>query len=279
MKIATNMLAVLALGVGAASGNAFAAQAPWKGTADYTVAPGAAGDEDTVGLFSTYDLAAGSPVLIKALNGANPFNPSVGNEFQGYYQSYISRHQLGKVGVSSPNLNTLGSGSGYELTVAASFKEKITGVSASAFTFDVISGDIKFYFDTLPNYNFSGDSGFTDGGAILTGTILNGSGTFVNNTFGVTKLNVRVDSYNTSVFEPDTIVAGSSIFTLELDPGRSSSDVKSVLGHSYDSSADVLLMADGNFALAVPEASNYIMMLMGLGMVGFMTMRRRNIFS
>lgn len=40
MKAATNILAVLALEVAAASGNAFAALAPWTGTADYTVSPG-----------------------------------------------------------------------------------------------------------------------------------------------------------------------------------------------------------------------------------------------
>lgn len=232
-----------------------------------------------MGSFSTYDLAADSPVLIEGINGSNPFAPNVGNEFQGYYQSFVSRHQLGNIGISNPNLNTTGVGSGYELTVTANFKEKITGVIGSTFTFDVTSGNATFYFDTTPDYNFSTDAGFDNGSAILTGTILNGSGVLLNGIFGVTKLNVRIDSYNTTVFEPDTIVAGSSIFSLELDPTGSPSNISSVLGHTYDAGTDVLLMADGNFALAVPEASNYMMMLMGIGMVGFMAMRRRNIFG
>ncbi len=275
MNIARNMLTVLALGMGVTSGNAFAVT-PWVGTADYKLAPGALGDEDKVGPFSIYDLAANSPVLLKPLNGANPLNPSVGNEFQGYYQSFVSTHQLGKLGVSSPNLNTTGAGTGYELTVAANFKEKITGVSGTDFTFNVTGGDTKFYFDTTPDYDFSADSGFTNGSAILSGTILNGSGTLLDGTLGVTKLNVRVDSYDTTVFDPDTIVAGSSIFSLELDPTGNPANITSVLGHGYNAGADVLLMADGNFALAAPELSTYIMMLMGIGMVGFMAVRRRN---
>ena len=275
MNIARNMLTVLALGMGVTSGNAFAA-APWTGTADYKLAPGALGDEDKVGPFSIYDLAANSPVLLKPLNNANPFNPSVGNEFQGYYQSFVSEHQLDKLGVSSPNLNTTGVGNGYELTVAANFKEKITGVFGNNFTFDVTGGDTKFYFDTSPDYDFNADSGFTNGSAILSGTILNGSGALLNGTLGVTKLNMRVDSYDTMVFDPDTIVAGSSIFSLELDPTGNPTNITSVLGHNYNAGADVLLMADGNFALAVPELSTYIMMLMGIGMVGVMAVRRRN---
>ena len=271
MKIATKkILAVLALGMATTSGSAFAAlTTPWIGTADYTAAPGATGDEDKVGPFTTYDFAADSPVLIKPLGTANVFAPTVGNEFQGYYQSYVSQHQL----------NLLGSGTGYELTVAADFKEKITGVFGSTFTFDVTSGGAKIYFDTSPDYNFGADTGFTNDNIILTGTILNGSGALVDGTLGVTKLNVRVDSYDTTVFEPDTIVAGSSIFSLEIDPNGNSSGITSVLGNSYNPNKDVLLMADGNLALAVPEASTYLMMLTGLGMVGFIGARRRNIFG
>ena len=280
MKISTKKgLAVLALGMATTSGGVFAAPTPWIGTADYRVAPGATGDEDKVGPFTTYDFAADSPVLIKPLNNANVFAPTVGDEFQGYYQSYVSQHQLGLSGVTSPNLNKTGSGTGYELTVAADFKEKITGVFGSTFTFDVTSGGAKIYFDTSPDYNFLADTGFTNDHVILTGTILNGSGALVNGALGVTKLNVRVDSYDTTVFEPDTIVSGSSIFSLEINPNRHSSGITSVLGNSYNSSTDVLLMADGNLALAVPEASTYLMMLTGLGMVGFIGARRRNIFG
>ncbi len=278
MKIATNILAVLVLG--AASSSAFAVLIPWTGTADYTVAPGAAGDEDKVGLFSTYNFAANSPLLIKALGSANPFNPVVGDEFQVFYQSFVSGHQnLNGLGVLSPALNTTGAGSGYELTVATSFKEVITGISGGNLTVDITGGDTKLYFDTSPDYNFAADTGFTNDNIILSGTIINGSTVFTNGTSGVTNLNVRIDSYDAAVFEPDTIVAGSSIFSLGFDPAGNSRGISSVLGNSYNSSTDLLLVANGNFALAVPEASSYVMMLMGIGMMGFMVARRRNILS
>jgi PEP-CTERM motif len=280
MKTATSMLTLLALGMG--SGGAFAATtAPWTGTANYKVAPGASGiDEDIVGPFSTYDLAANSPVLIESIGGANVLAPLVGDQFSGYYQSFVSAHQLGGIGVANPNLNTTGVGGGYEVTVAANFVEQITLVGGSTSQFNITGGNLQFYFDTTPDYKYSTDSGFTDGASILTGTIVGGSGTILGGVFGVTTLDVRVDSYNATVFEPDTIVAGSSIFTLQLNPnGVSSSGISSVQGNAYNSGADVLLMADGNFALAVPEASSYMMMLTGLGILGFMAARRRNIFS
>ena len=278
MKVTKSILASLAVGIIATSGNALAANPPWVGTADYKLAPGATGDEDKVGPFSTYDLAANSPVLIQGLNGSNPLAPQMGNSFQGYYQSYISQHQLGNLGVASPNLNTLGSGTGYELTMVTDFQETITNPTSTGFTFDITGGSTKLYFDTTPDYNFIGDSGFTDviSSAILTGTVIGGQGAFINGGgFGFTTLDVKVDSYDTNVFDPDTIAAGNGIFTLQLDPtGGSSSGITSVQNHVRGAN-DVLLMADGNMALTVPEASTYIMMLMGVGMVGFMAVRRR----
>ena len=74
-------------------------------------------------------------------------------------------------------------------------------------------------------------------------------------------------------------MAGSSIFTVALDPDGSSSGVSSVLDHSYDTNTDAWQMADGNFSLMVPEENNYIMLLTGLGMMGFLTMHHRNIFG
>lgn len=281
MKITKNVLASLAIGIIATSGNALAANPPWVGTADYKLAPGATGDEDKVGPFSTYDLAANSPVLIQGLNGSNPLAPQLGNSFQGYYQSYVSQHQLGTLGVASPNLNTLGasgSGAGYELTIVTDFQETITSATSGGFNFDITGGSTKLYFDTTPDYNFIGDSGFTDviTSAILTGTVTGGQGTFLNSGgFGFTTLDVKIDSFDSNVFDPDTIAGGDGIFTLRLDPtGGSSSGITSVQNHVRGAN-DVLLMADGNVALTVPEVSTYMMMLMGVGMVGFMAVRRR----
>ena len=92
---------------------------------------------------------------------------------------------------------------------------------------------------------------------------------------GFTTLDVKIDSFDSNVFDPDTIAGGDGIFTLRLDPtGGSSSGITSVQNHVRGAN-DVLLMADGNMALTVPEVSTYMMMLMGIGMVGFMAVRRR----
>lgn len=244
----------------------------WVGTADYRLGPGASGDEEIVGPFDTYDFARGV-VLVEdttATTGADTYN--------GYYQSFVTNHQLGASIAVAPGLN-----SNYEVTVTAWFEET---ANSSNGTFDLTDGGVKLWFDTTPDYNFNADSGFTDGGTsdggvILTGTIISGSGalfTFPDGRgVGFTDLTVRVDSYDTTVFEPDTIAAGSSIFTLRLNDSSDATfldPITSVMGHTYDGS-DVKLAADGYLVLQVPEAKTYAMMLAGLGLIGMMVSRSR----
>lgn len=239
----------------------------WVGTADYKVGPGATGDEDKVGPFDTYDFARGVVLLedTTATTGLDTYD--------GYFQSFVTNHQLGSLLVSNPGLNTH-----YEVTITAWFKETY---HAPTNTFTLTTGGVKLWFDTTPDYDFNADSGFSNDGVILTGTIFSGTGglfTSGSRSVGFTDLTVKVDSYDTTIFEPDTIAAGSSIFTLRLNDSSDASflnPINSVMGQPYNAGTDFKLAADGYIALQVPEADTYAMMLAGLGLIGFMV-RRRN---
>lgn len=243
----------------------------WVGTADYTAAPGSTGDEDVVGPFTTYDAGVGVVLLEVASSSSSVTN------YNGFYQSYITGHEDLTGLVPAPGLNTT-----YQLTLVANFTESVQNNG----TITVNSGGtFALYLDTDTSlsraYSFSGDSGFTDGDAILTGTITGGAGTATNfgsMVFGATTIDVQVDSFNAAVFEPDTITNAGGIFTLQLNSPFTSpflSTVTSVQGNPVNALAgDLLFAADGNVALAVPEAETYAMMLAGLGLVGFMARRR-----
>ncbi len=242
----------------------------WQGTADYTQGPGATGDEDVVGPFDTYDFGPGA-ILLGGLGG--PL--SVGNTFDNYYQSYVDGHSLSGPGAVSPSLNITGAGSGYELTVASNFQTEITSVGFST-SFILTGGTIDLYFDTTPDYSFTGDSGFTNGGAVISGTVVGGAGTTIYGMLGVTSIDFQVNSFNSNVFEPDTIDTGSSVYTLQLwTPAdfKFISSVTSVQGHTKGAH-DVLMVADGNMSFtAVPEPTS--LLLIGTGILGLVALRRQ----
>jgi hypothetical protein len=253
---------LVASGVAGQSANA---AVNWSGTANYTVAPGAQLDEEAVGPFDTYDMGAGV-VLLKNTGGIN---------YSGVYQSYVTNHELASVPVLAAKLNNT-----YELTMVANFTETVTAVGGGASVINVSGGTFNLYFDSTADHNFGTDSGFTDGASILSGTILSGVGSAVSAggmVFGVTDITVQINSYNTAVFEPDTIAGADGIFTLRLGSPYDAAllgSVNSVNGNAVNP-GDYLFAADGNIALAVPEAETYGMMLAGLGLVGFMVSRRR----
>lgn len=257
--------ALAVLGVAMISASAQAATT-WVGTADYGV--------ETVGPFDSYDFGVGV-ILLEAFSGTGgPTNPAAGDVFNGYLQSYVSGHLLGITGVAD-SLNTTGSGTGYELTLRANFQETITNVTPSNVDFTMDSGSAEIYLDTSPDYSFGGDSGFNNGTAILNGTIIGGSGTVINETLGITSIDIMITGYDTSVFDPDTIIAGSSVFTLQLNDGATDFDgITSVQGHNVDVGEDFLLSADGNLTLtAVPVPA--AVWLFGTGLLGLLGMARR----
>ena len=236
----------------------------WVGTADYTAGTSSVGDEDVVGPFSTFDAGAGV-VLLEATgtSGSTAY-------YNGFYQSYVTNHELFGTSVAAPNLNST-----YELTLVSSFQEAVD-TTTGAFT--ITGGTFDIFLDTTNNRSFSGDSGFTDGDNILSGTITGGNGTSISVAsmiFGVSDINIQVTSFDSNVFEPDTITDAGGIFTLRLNNPYDAgflNGINSVQGHTVDS-GDFKFAADGYMAMAVPEANTYAMMLAGLGLVGFMARR------
>lgn len=257
------LLATLLAASGFATQSAYAVS-NWSGTANYTVAPGAQLDEEAVGPFDTYDMGAGV-VLLQSTGGSN---------YNGFYQSYVTNHELTSLSVLAPKLNST-----YELTMVANFAQTVTALGGGGSIINVTGGSFDLYFDSNVNRNFGSDTGFTDGASIMSGTILSGVGSAVaagGMIFGVTDITVQITSYNTSVFEPDSIVGGDGIFTLRLGHPLDASllgSVSSVSGNAVNP-GDYLFAADGNIALAVPEAETYAMMLAGLGLIGVMVRRR-----
>jgi hypothetical protein len=246
----------------------------WVGTADYSAGAngdGAAGE--VVGPFDAYDAGPGVALTKGAVTAG------VNDVVTGYYQSYITAHTRNSATVSAPNLETSGSGTGYELTVAAIFQETITDISGSTVSFDMTGGNVDLYLDADPDYDFANDTGFDDTGAIISGSIVGGGGTFTTGSsfsFGGALIEIQVTSFDPAVFDPDTIVAGTSVFTLQITPNNADflSSITSVQTHGYDPNNDLLVVADGNLDLAaVPEPVS--MLLVGSAIVGLVMVRRR----
>jgi hypothetical protein len=267
MKRFNMLIAALAtIGLGAQAAPAFAAP-NWVGSADYTMAPGAIGDEEVVGPFSTYDFGSGGVALLQNVSGSL---------YNGYYQSYVTQHELAGNPVLAPKLNGT-----YELTAAAQFTENLTLVSVSTAEITINPGGVfALYFDTNVDRSFSGDSGFTNGAPILVGTITGGSGavtTFGSSAIGVADVTIQITSYDTNVFSPDTIAGADGIFTLRYNfqgDAPLTGSVTSVQGVPV--AGNLLFAADGNLTLAIPEPSSYAMLLAGLGFVGFASRRKLN---
>lgn len=245
--------------------SAFALAAPasaettnWEGTANYGA--------DTVE-FDRYDFGVGV-VLLEPTNVA-------ATAYDGYYQSFVTNHQLGAMIAESAGLNDT-----YELTATASFSEVASGPNTFALN---PGGVFNLYLDTTPDRDFNADSGFNDDVSILQGEIVSGSSALLRNTDGSVTgfgdLSVKITGYDTNVFEPDTLTNGSSIFTLSFNNSADSeflAGINSVQGRSFDADmGDQLGVADGSLVLQVPEPETYAMMLAGLGLVGVAAARRK----
>ncbi|MDA8384608.1 MAG: flocculation-associated PEP-CTERM protein PepA [Betaproteobacteria bacterium] len=226
---------------------------------------------DTVSGFNAYDFAPG-PVLLEGAQSA-----STGSNLTGIFEAYTGAH-LAPNGstVAAPNLNTTGSGPGYELTIAGNFSEHIDGISGGVTSFTLTGGNAAMYIGA-PDYNFSTDSGFTDGSQLFSGNIVGGNGTFSDTGLGVTKLDFQATHYAGNVYSPG-ILGGTSVFTLQA-PGAGStsflSGITSVDGHAV-SSNDLLLAGDGNVTLTtVPLPPALWLLGSGIvGLVGFAGKRR-----
>lgn len=256
---------------------------PWIGTADYTTVAQAQGDEDVVGPFDSYDFSDGGVALIQQSSGI-PGSFSVGDAFTGYYQSYLISHSLGGLSVASPNLNVMGSGTGYSITIAAWFTEEVIAVDGLGNpTFMVTGGQADVYLDSTPDFNVASDTGFTDGDLLLSGEIVGGGGSFVG-FLGVGFGNISVEYgnlgfYDTNVFSPETLLLTDSVFTLRINESQGGvvdqvrTGSNSVMGNTVGA-FDSLFEADGNMSLvAVPLPAAF--WLMGSALVGLVTIARR----
>lgn len=245
-------------------------------TANYKLAaPEATGDEDIIGPFDTYDAGQGV-ALVKPFSGSGSIIfPQVGDVVDVFYQAHLQGHQLNGVTLLPTGLNST-----YEITIVAQFKEVVTSAIPNGGSLSVNSAVIagsglaQVYMDTTPDYNYVGDSGFTNGQLILTGSIQAGLGTLTNIGIGAVGFEaltyIAITSFDANVFDPDLVYA-DGIFTLSTF-GTSTAGVGSVLGNAIG--GGLLISSDGNITLtAVPlPAAAY---LLGSALVGLTSIRRR----
>lgn len=279
-QIYSQILLVTAVSLSSAT-TAFA-DAPWVGTANYLAAPNAQADEAFVGPFDSYDFGAGIG-LIKPDGQL-----AVGQTFTGWFQTWVGSHVLNGTGLTVPQLNTSGSGSGFELTVISQFSGTYTSLAAGLMGFTIDSGTASMMFDSNPNYHFGLDQGFSDGNAIFTGSITSGSG-LVNTVIGYGFEAVSLDMtgafslVDANVFSPSNINGADALFSIATKTPFVNTPVinqvlagnKTVQGNSVINGQ--LFELDGNLQLtAVPVPTTAWMFLSGLfGLVSINRKKQR----
>jgi hypothetical protein len=237
------------------------ASTQWIGSADYKLAPGAAGDEGpAIGPFDSYDFAPGA-AMIKF----TPDSATTGT-VEGWYQSYVRSHDLGFIGVSNGSL-----GSTYELTAVAhffgSYSNSIDGNTQSV---DNMTGDVALYFDTTPDHSFISDTGFSDVDTqrILWGNINSGNGSLFKGTGGQElTLNFvgAASGSDPAVYSPSTIGGADAFFSITTK-GLQSVNFSSVQGHADGQK----FVSDGYMQLtAVPVPA--AVWLFGTGLLGLIS--------
>lgn len=270
--------------------NAFA-NTSWVGTADYTAAPGAVGDEASVGPFDTYDFGPGIGLVKPDTTVAT------GNTFTGYFQTVVTSHifdatalNVGQLDVSG-GANFSGTGNGFELTVRSFFTGQYTNVSPSSLDVVITGGTAGLYFDSNPNYSFANDFGFADGASILSGTITGGVGSiFAPAVIGVGFEQISLDfsgvfgGFNADVYEPDTIAGGTALFSVKVKTALNNTPVINQVAGGANKVGGVsavggqLFEMDGQMQLtAVPLPGAAWMFLSALA--GLLSVGRKNRFA
>lgn len=287
-KLATGLL--LSIGSLLVSQQALASSA-WVGTANYLAAPGAFGDEASVGPFDTYDFGPGIGLVKPDTTVA------AGNTFTGYFQTVVTSHMLngtainlGQLDVSGGN-NFNGTGNGFELTVRSSFTGTYVNVPSTPFgslDVNITGGTASLYFDTSPDYNFANDAGFADTAPILTGAITGGFGTvfapaFVGAGFETIDLNLSgsFGGFDANVYSPDTIAGGTALFALKVKNAFNSTPIINQVAGGLNKVAGVnatggqLFELDGQLQLtAVPLPGSAWLFLSA--MMGLISVNRKN---
>jgi hypothetical protein len=242
--------------------------------------------------------ASGSGVA----KGVGPFGSplTVGQNFQFLYQSNLASVDGNPTilfnGLDSTANGTkdTAAGKNYEFTIVAMLNETVTSASGTHATFGLAPGENKvaIYYDTAANASTAGGTGFDDGTLIAMLTIVpeNTQSEFTVTAPGAgqgsTKITARVVD-GADFIDPAYLQGVSELLfgvnfesNLNYPAGNSSTNNFHIGGSSLfpdyvAGNNDIVFKVDGSntFTNAVPEPGT--MMLLGMGMLGFVGAQRR----
>ena len=242
--------------------------------------------------------ASGSGVA----KGVGPFGTplTVGQNFQFLYQSNLASVDGNPTilfnGLDSTANGTkdTAAGKNYEFTIVAMLNETVTSTTGTHATFGLAPGDNKvaIYYDTAANASTTGGTGFDDGTLIALLTIVpeNTQSEFTVTAPGAgqgsTKITARIADAGDFI-DPAYLQGVSEMLfgvnfesNLNYPAGNSSTNNFQIGGSSMfpdyvAGNNDIVFKVDGSntFTNAVPEPGT--MMLLGMGMLGFVGAQRR----
>jgi hypothetical protein len=186
--------------------------------------------------------------------------------------------------IAPPELNSTGSGGGFEITAALTGTETGTLVAPGILVFSGITGSYEYFFDDTPDSDVEAGTGFTDGVSFLAGNLgpAGNNGSFVFGVGGSSLLTNTVTSYDSSIIQTDPAalapLVGTTFDTLIsfISNGEASVGDGNPIGlNGYlVQELDLVFKADANteFTAEAPEPGT--LFIMGLGLLGLRLARR-----